>query len=124
MTNAQGYWDILFAHADIATMARGRYNIIKDGAIGVTKGKIQWIGSSDRLQASSSLIADEIIDCSGKWILPGFVDCHTHLIWAGSRSNEFEMRLSGATYEDIAKQGGGIAATVAAVRGEIGRAHV
>ena len=122
MTNIQASWDILFVHADIATMAQGRYNIIKDGAIGVTKGKIQWIGPFDRLQSDKLQplphpIADEIIDCSGKWILPGFVDCHTHLIWAGSRSNEFEMRLSGASYEDIAKQGGGIAATVAAVRG-------
>nr|WP_320014602.1 imidazolonepropionase [uncultured Desulfobacter sp.] len=121
MTNTQASWDILFVHADIATMAQGRYNIIKDGAIGVAKGKIQWIGPFDRLKidklhSSPNPIADEIIDCSGKWILPGFVDCHTHLIWAGSRSNEFEMRLSGASYEDIAKQGGGIAATVAAVR--------
>ena len=122
MTNTQASWDILFVHADIATMARGRYNIIKDGAIGVAKGKIQWIGPFDRLQrdkrhSSPYPIADEIIDCSDKWILPGFVDCHTHLIWAGSRSNEFEMRLSGASYKDISKQGGGIAATVAAVRG-------
>ena len=122
MTNTQASWDILFVHADIATMAQGLYNIIKDGAIGVTKGKIQWIGpfdklQNDKLQPSPYPIADEIIDCSGKWILPGFVDCHTHLIWAGSRSNEFEMRLSGASYKDIAKQGGGIAATVAAVRG-------
>lgn len=116
MTHAQASWDILFIHADIGTMAQGRYNTIKDGAIGVVKGKIQWIGPSDRLQSLSHPIADEIIDCTGKWILPGFVDCHTHLIWAGSRSNEFEMRLSGASYEDIAKQGGGIAATVAAVR--------
>ena len=121
MINTQASWDILFVHADIATMARGRYNIIKDGAIGVAKGKIQWIGPFDKLQnnklqPSPHPIADEIIDCSGKWILPGFVDCHTHLIWAGSRSNEFEMRLSGASYKDIAKQGGGIAATVAAVR--------
>lgn len=122
MTHTPTSWDILFIHADIATMARGRYNSIKDGAIGVTQGKIQWIGPFNKLQmerrrSSSCPIADDIIDCAGKWILPGFVDCHTHLIWAGSRSNEFEMRLSGASYEDIAKQGGGIAATVAAVRG-------
>ncbi|WP_319575534.1 imidazolonepropionase [uncultured Desulfobacter sp.] len=121
MTNTQASWDILFVHADIATMAQGNYNIIKDGAIGVAKGKIQWIGPFDRLKidrfhSSPHPIADEIIDCSGKWILPGFVDCHTHLIWAGSRSNEFEMRLSGASYKEIAKQGGGIAATVGAVR--------
>ena len=73
---------ILFIHADIATMAQGRYNSIKDGAIGVTQGKIQWIGPFDKLQMerrpfSSHPIADEIIDCAGKWILPGFVDCHT-----------------------------------------------
>ena len=121
MPHAQASWDTLFVHADIATMANGRYNIIKDGAIGVANGKIQWIGPCSSLptaesNASSQLITHEIIDCSGKWILPGFVDCHTHLIWAGSRSNEFEMRLSGASYEEIANQGGGIAATVTAVR--------
>jgi len=117
MTNAQASWDTLFVHADIATMARGRYNTIKDGAIGVAGGKIQWIGPYGGLRLPSHPIAAEIVDCTGKWILPGFVDCHTHLIWAGSRSDEFEMRLSGASYQDIAEQGGGIAATVAAVRG-------
>lgn len=121
MPHTQVFWDTLFIHADIATMANGRYSIIKDGAIGVAKGKIQWIGPCSSLkpdwrESSSRPMAEEIVDCSGKWILPGFVDCHTHLIWAGSRSNEFEMRLSGASYEDIAKQGGGITATVAAVR--------
>jgi imidazolonepropionase len=121
MPHTQAFWDTLFIHADIATMAHGRYNIIKDGAIGTARGKIQWIGPCSDLQTaglnrSSHPMAKEIIDCSGKWILPGFVDCHTHLIWSGSRSNEFEMRLSGASYEEIAKQGGGIAATVAAVR--------
>ena len=121
MPHAQPPWDILFVHADIATMAQGRYNIIKDGAIGVSDGKIQWIGPFEKIpisrpQSSSCPIADKIIDSKGQWILPGFVDCHTHLIWAGSRSNEFEMRLSGASYKEIAKQGGGIAATVTAVR--------
>lgn len=122
MTHKLPPCETLFVHADIATMARGRYNTIKDGAIGVAQGKIQWIGPFERLEidkrhASGQPIAHEIIDCTGTWILPGFVDCHTHLIWAGSRSNEFEMRLSGASYQDIAKQGGGIAATVGAVRG-------
>ncbi|WP_320040671.1 imidazolonepropionase [uncultured Desulfobacter sp.] len=115
MPHAQLPWDTLFVHADIATMAHGRYNIIKDGAIGVSNGKIQWIGPYEKLQTDRT-IAHEVINCKDQWILPGFVDCHTHLIWAGSRSNEFEMRLSGARYEQIAKQGGGIAATVKAVR--------
>ncbi|HCY85508.1 MAG TPA: imidazolonepropionase, partial [Desulfobacteraceae bacterium] len=57
-----------------------------------------------------------VINCSGQWILPGFVDCHTHMIWAGSRAEEFRMRLAGATYEEISKQGGGIFSTVRAVR--------
>ncbi len=56
------------------------------------------------------------IDCKNKWILPGFIDCHTHLVWGGSRSNEFEMRLNGATYEEISKKGGGIFSTVQATR--------
>nr|WP_320193546.1 imidazolonepropionase [uncultured Desulfobacter sp.] len=115
MPHTQPPWDTLFVHADIATMAHGRYNIIKDGAIGVSNGKIQWIGPYEQLQTDPT-IANEVIDCKDQWILPGFVDCHTHLIWAGSRSNEFEMRLSGASYEQIAKQGGGIASTVTAVR--------
>lgn len=121
MSHAQPPWDTLFVHADIATMAQGRYNTIKDGAIGVSDGKIRWIGPFEKIptnkpQSASCPIADKIIDCKNQWILPGFVDCHTHLIWAGSRSYEFEMRLSGASYEEIAKQGGGIAATVTAVR--------
>ncbi len=106
----------LFIHADIATMAKGCYSIIKNGAIGVSHGKIQWIGPADSLDRSLESLAQNVIDCTGRWILPGFVDCHTHLIWAGSRANEFEMRLSGASYEQIAEQGGGITATVEAVR--------
>ena len=109
-------FESLFIHADIATMAHGNYSIIKNGAIGVDQGKIQWVGPAETLDGTPADLAREVIDCKGQWILPGFVDCHTHLIWAGSRANEFELRLSGATYEQIAKQGGGIAATVKAVR--------
>ncbi len=114
--NPRKKFQSLFIHADIATMAKGCYSIIKNGAIGVSHGKIQWIGPADSLDRSLESLAQNVIDCTGRWILPGFVDCHTHLIWAGSRANEFEMRLSGASYEQIAEQGGGITATVEAVR--------
>ncbi len=114
--NTRKKFQSLFIHADIATMAKGCYSIIKNGAIGVGHGKIQWIGPADSLDRSLESLAQKVIDCTGRWILPGFVDCHTHLIWAGSRANEFEMRLSGASYEQIAEQGGGITATVEAVR--------
>ncbi|MCG8686047.1 MAG: imidazolonepropionase [Desulfobacterales bacterium] len=109
-------WDLLFIHADLATMAEGKYNTIKDGALAVSNGKIAWTGYVDELADSPKNLASKIIDCNGKWILPGFVDCHTHMVWAGSRANEFEMRLSGATYEEISKKGGGIFSTVKAVR--------
>ena len=106
----------LYLNADIAAMTHGTYSIIKDGVIGVSKGKIQWIGPAADLDDAPDNLAQTIIDCNGGWIMPGFVDCHTHLIWAGSRANEFEMRLSGASYEQIARQGGGIAASVNALR--------
>ncbi|MDD9303968.1 MAG: imidazolonepropionase [Desulfobacter sp.] len=97
-------------------MTDAKYTTIKNGALAVSGDKIAWIGRTDELNKEISDLADQVIDCRGKWILPGFVDCHTHLIWAGSRSTEFEMRLAGKTYEQIASQGGGIFSTVNAVR--------
>ena len=94
-------WDTLFTNANLATMAGPGYGKIKDGAIAVTSGAIAWTGPMDALPPDHS--ARKTIDCRKKWILPGFVDCHTHLIWAGSRAKEFEMRLSGSSYEDISR---------------------
>ncbi len=106
--------DTLFVNCNIATMANASFSNIIDAAIVVTAGKISWVGKATKLPVKIN--SARTIDCEGKWILPGFIDCHTHLVWGGSRSNEFEMRLNGATYEEISKKGGGIFSTVQATR--------
>ena len=107
--------DRLFTNCRVATMAHGRYNSMENAALAVSGNKIAWIGSMDALPDP---LPGNIVqtDCNNHWILPGFVDCHTHLIWAGSRAGEFEMRLAGATYAEIATAGGGIFSTVKATR--------
>jgi imidazolonepropionase len=106
--------DQVFTHCRMATMAQGNYGIMKNAALAVSGKKISWIGPVE--QVPDDVQQNAGIDCHNQWILPGFVDCHTHLIWAGSRANEFEMRLAGASYADIARAGGGIFSTVAATR--------
>ena len=108
--------DLLFINCHLATMKDGVYNMIKNAALGVTEDKISWTGKLSDLPHATETLATQVIDCQNQWILPGFVDCHTHLVWAGSRSHEFEMRLSGASYEEIAGKGGGIRSTVSATR--------
>ncbi len=104
--------DTLFINCNIATMADNKLAIIKDGAIGVTGKIISWVGKKNNLPDDLKIRCKNIIDCKNRWVLPGFIDCHTHLVYGGSRSNEFEMRLNGASYEDISKKGGGIYSTV------------
>lgn len=107
--------DRLFTYCRVATMANGTYGIIENAALAVSGNKIAWIGPMDALP--DPLPGNiELTDCNKLWVLPGFVDCHTHLIWAGSRSKEFEMRLAGTSYADIANAGGGIFSTVTATR--------
>ncbi len=106
--------DQVFTHCRMATMAKGNYGIVENAALAVSGKKISWIGPMDALPETPG--TKKVTDCRNQWILPGFVDCHTHLIWAGSRANEFEMRLAGASYADIAKAGGGIFSTVTATR--------
>lgn len=108
--------DLLFINCNLATMEGGTYGIIQQGALGVTGDTISWIGQQSRLPGDPELLCRQVIDCHNQWILPGFVDCHTHLVWAGSRSDEFEMRLQGVSYEQIAQKGGGIFSTVTATR--------
>jgi imidazolonepropionase len=108
--------DLVFINCHLATMKNGSYSIIKNAALGVTGKKISWIGKGADLPKGIEKKAGRVIDCGNKWILPGFVDSHTHMVWAGSRSDEFEMRLNGAGYEEIAKKGGGIFSTVRATR--------
>ena len=102
--------DLLFTNVSLATMVGG-YGEQPDAALAVKDGRIAWIGP--RAHAPQ---ATREHDCGGAWMTPGLVDCHTHIVHAGNRSNEWEARLNGATYEDIARQGGGIMSTVRATR--------
>ncbi|HEX8479951.1 MAG TPA: imidazolonepropionase [Telluria sp.] len=102
--------DALFTNAHLASMAGG-YGEVHDGAVGVSAGRIVFVGARANAPA-----ADVVHDCAGRWLTPGLIDCHTHLVHAGNRSDEFEARLNGATYEDIARAGGGIMSTVRATR--------
>jgi imidazolonepropionase len=102
--------DILFTNARLATMAGG-YGEVADGAVAVAGGRIAWIGPRARAPRAAA-----VHDCGGCWLTPGLIDCHTHIVHAGNRSDEFEARLNGASYEDIARRGGGIMSTVRATR--------
>ena len=103
--------DIVFTNVHLATMAGGGYGELRDAAIAVLDGRIAWIGPRDGAPRASV-----VHDGRGAWLTPGLIDCHTHIVHAGNRSDEFEARLNGATYEDIARAGGGIMSTVRATR--------
>jgi imidazolonepropionase len=110
-------WDRLLTGCNIATMdpAVARpFGAIEDGAIAIQDGRIVRIGRRVEL---AGMRARSIEPMGGAWVTPGLVDCHTHLVFGGHRAGEFEQRLHGATYEEIAKAGGGIASTVKATRG-------
>ena len=108
-------FDLLITGGHLATMAgTAPYGIVRDGAIAVADGRIAFAGAARDLPGEAR--ATRILDAAGRWITPGLVDCHTHLVYAGNRADEFEARLEGATYADIARAGGGINATVRAVR--------
>jgi imidazolonepropionase len=108
--------DCLWRNARLATMAGGSsgLGIVERGAVAAAAGRIAFAGPETELPAD--LRAREIVECEGRWITPGLIDCHTHLVFAGDRSDEFERRLAGESYADIARSGGGIAATVRATR--------
>lgn len=108
-------WNLVIHHVHLATMENG-YGELRDAAIAVKDGRIAWLGRADALPASSAEQADRQIDGQGCWATPGLIDCHTHSVYAGNRSDEFEARLNGASYEDISRAGGGIMATVRATR--------
>ena len=91
-----------------------RYGVLSKAAVLVENGRIAWLGKEAEL--SGDVKADQEVDGQGQWLTPGLIDCHTHLIYAGDRSTEFEQRLEGVSYETIAKQGGGILSTVNATR--------
>ena len=108
-------FDVLITGAHLATMEGGDpYGAIRDGALGIEGERIAWIGPERDLPSGAS--AHRLLHVPGAWATPGLIDCHTHLVYAGNRANEFEARQRGATYADIARQGGGINATVRATR--------
>lgn len=111
-------FDALWHNVHVATMdpaVGGSYGEITDAVLAVNDGRIAFVGAKSDLPAFDAL-ATPTYDGQGGWLLPGFIDCHTHLVYAGSRANEFELRLNGATYQEIAAAGGGIKSTVAATR--------
>lgn len=107
----------LWRNARLATMADGvaGLGIVEKGAVAVRDGLIAYAGAEADMPALPAQGA-ETIDCEGRWITPGLIDCHTHLVHAGNRANEFEMRLAGATYEEVARAGGGIVSSVKSLR--------
>lgn len=105
--------DSLWRGAHIATMKDGLYSVIENAAIGVVGGRIVWIGEAQELPNYDT---QNEHDLDGGWITPGLIDCHTHLVFGGNRAGEFEQRLNGVSYQEIAKQGGGIASSVKATR--------
>lgn len=111
-------WDSLWLDARLATMVPGNvpYGAIEDGALGVEDGRLAWVGRRGDLPGRPEALAREVRGCGRRWITPGLVDCHTHIVHGGDRANEFELRLQGASYEEIARAGGGIRSTVAATR--------
>jgi len=117
MTINSSTWQTIFININLATMTDGAnsYGEIINGALAICEGKIVWLGKeSDLPKYDSSKLT--IIDGQGKWLTPGLVDCHTHLVYGGNRANEFEMRLQGKSYQEIANAGGGIVSTVSATR--------
>ncbi len=119
MANAPGETlacDKLWTNARLATMSpavEASYGAIEDGVVAARGGRIVYAGPRSEAPAFQ---AAETIDCQGRWITPGLIDCHTHLVYGGDRAHEFELRLQGATYEEIARAGGGILSTVKATR--------
>jgi imidazolonepropionase len=104
---------MLLTHATLATMTEG-YGLMRDAAVAIEGGKIAWVGPLADLPSEYSRLPEH--DCQGRLVTPGLIDCHTHAVHAGHRAVEFEMRLQGASYEDIARAGGGILSTVTATR--------
>jgi len=111
-------WDHLWINARLATMREdaGAYGAIEDAAFADKGGRIAFAGPMRDLPDKPEALATHLMDAGNRWITPGLIDCHTHLVFAGNRAPDFEQRLKGVSYEQIAKQGGGIMSTVRATR--------
>ena len=105
--------DRIWKGARLATMAGDGLGIVEKGLIAARDGAIVYAGPEADAPA---LAAPDVVDCDGRWITPGLVDCHTHIVHGGNRAHEFELRLAGATYEELARAGGGIVSTMKATR--------
>ena len=103
----------LWQHCHVATMAKGNYSIIEDAAMVTAGSLIEWIGPRSQVPTADYA---QMHDLQGAWVTPGLIDCHTHTVFGGNRSGEFEQRLEGVSYAEIAAKGGGIASTVRATR--------
>jgi imidazolonepropionase len=116
-TNALDHLDTVWLNARLATLVEGDPGLgaVDSGAILAREGRIAFVGWQEELPTQWRNAA-RVIDCEGRWITPALIDCHTHLVYGGDRAREFELRLAGATYEQIARQGGGILSTVCATR--------
>ena len=106
-------WDLLLLDCHAATMAGDGYGAIRDATVALADGRIAWIGTAKDRPKSEARVTRSL---KGAWVTPGLVDCHTHLVFAGNRAPEWEMRAKGATYEEIARAGGGILSTVRGTR--------
>src|SRR6187551_352166 len=108
--------DRIWRNARLATLAPGKPGLgeVEDGVVACRDGLIIFAGPAREL--STDLDPDGEIDCDGRWITPGLIDCHTHLVYGGDRAGEFEQRLAGVSYEEIARAGGGILSNVRATR--------
>ena len=110
-------WDYIWTDATVATMPEeGGYGLIEKAAIGMKDGFITYVGAMSALPDAPAKLAQAVIPVEGKLITPGLIDCHTHLVFGGNRAAEFAMRQNGASYEEIAKAGGGILSTMRATR--------
>ena len=118
--NDTGRTETIWLNARLATLAPGRpgLGVIEAGAIVAREGRIAFAGPQDELPSARRNGA-RAFDCEGRWITPALIDCHTHLVYGGDRAHEFELRLAGATYEEIAREGGGILSTVRATRSDL-----
>lgn len=105
--------DTIWTQARLATMVGDGLGVVEHGMIAATAGRIIYAGP---MAEAPAFKAERVIACTGRWITPGLVDCHTHLVHGGDRAHEFEQRLSGVSYEEIARAGGGIVATMRATR--------
>lgn len=110
-------WDGLITDVHLVTLAGDAgYGVVENGALGWLDGVLRFAGPAGLLPDQPAHLAREVLSGDGRWVTPGLIDCHTHTVFAGDRAGEFEQRLRGTSYEDIARAGGGIVSTVRATR--------